>query len=55
MTYATIALLTICALTSQQVRGCLLLLGDICEYLICYLFMLGLMLGCMFLGLLFIL
>ena len=51
MTYATIALLTICALTSQQVRSCLLLLCDLCEYLLCYLFMLGLMLAYLFLGL----
>ena len=55
MTYATIALLTICALTSQQVRSWLLLLGDLCEYFLCYLFMLVLMLAYLFLGLLLIL
>ena len=55
MTYATIALLTVCALMNQQVRSCLLLLYDVCEYLLSYLFMLGLILAYMFLGLLLIL
>ena len=55
MIYTTIALLAICALMSQQVRSWLLLLGDLCEYLLCYLFMLGLMLGYLFLGLTIIL
>ena len=55
MTYATIALLTICTLMNQQVRSCLLLLCDICEYLLCYLFMLALMLGYLFLGMTIIL
>ena len=55
MTYATIPLLTICLLASLQVRSCLLLLCDLCEYLLCYLFMLGLMLAYLFLGLLLIL